>query len=108
MGELSRLNESRRRNLQKAIEVRQRRAELKRLVKDGEIDAITLIRGDTEHEELIAGWRLEQLVPIVPGIGTVTANEIYAVGPFSPAQKVRSLNRSRRERLAQLCQEGMR
>lgn len=93
----------------KAIARRQRRAWIRAACKDGRIDPIKLVAGKyEEHEDDLAGWKLEQLLRIVPGIGSATSAEIYEVGPFSPRQLVSSLSPQRRERLAELVEQGRR
>jgi hypothetical protein len=94
---------------QKSIARRQRRSKLRFACKSGEVDPIALLRGELEEwEDDIAGWRLEQLVMIVPGIGSATAQEVYEVGKFSPRQLVSSLSSARRAELARLCHQGQR
>lgn len=93
----------------KAIARRQRRAQLRAACKEKKIDAIALVRGDLEEwEDDIAGWRLEQLLRIIPGIGSATAQEIYEVGKFSPRHLVSALAPARRAELARLCHQGQR
>lgn len=94
---------------EKGVARRQRRSQLRKACKSGGVDAIKVVAGKHEEwEDDIAGWRVEQLLRIVPGIGSSTSQEIYEVGKFSPRQLVRSLNPGRREQLAELCRQGQR
>lgn len=95
--------------LGKANAVRARQKELRQLCKKGKIDAIQLVRGEyPKWEPMIGKWRLEMLLPLVPGLGTVTMQEVFEVGRFSPTQLVLSLSDSRRRELARLCEQGRR
>jgi hypothetical protein len=107
MAELSRHRQVRLRNLQKANDARRVRAELREKLRTGEVEPITLMRGEnTLWEPVINSWRLEQLVPYLPGIGSSTVQEIYEVGRFAPTMKFRALSPTRRQELAKLCAQG--
>lgn len=109
MADLKRRRELAIRAGQKGVESRKRRAQLREQLRDGTVDPLKLVRGeDKKWEKVIAPWRLEQLLPHLPGVGSATVQEIYAVGPFVPTQRFRSLSTERRERLAELCAQGMR
>lgn len=96
-------------SLRRASEARSARAELKRLMREGELDPFGLIRGEyQEHEEVVLKWRIDQLLNAVPGIGPATAQEIFEMMPLSPTQRLHSLSNERRARLAELCQAGTR
>lgn len=88
------------------VETRKRRAELKAALKSGDVDPIALLRGDYEEwEPVIARWRLEQLLPAVPGVGSAIMHEIMVAGPFAPTQRMSSLRPQRRHRLAETTAE---
>jgi hypothetical protein len=105
--ELDRRRASKLRNLRIANDVRQKRKQLKELVREGKLDPVKLIAGEYDKwEPVIQRWRISALVVIVPGVGPVTATEIYSVGQFSPSQRLSSLNERRRKDLARLCAQG--
>lgn len=109
MAELSRRREVQLRNLAKATRARKIRADLKAKLRDGEVDPIQLVRGnDVIWEPVIKSWRLEQLLPHIPGIGTPTVQEIYEVGRFTPNMRFEVLSDERRKELAKLCAQGQR
>ena len=70
------------RAIDRANHLRPLRAEVKRQVREGVIDALPLLRGDVrEWEDTIAGMRLHHLLTAIPGIGVVTCEEIcHATG----------------------------
>lgn len=109
MAELSRTREVRLRNLQKAHRSRKIRADLKAKLRNGEVEPIQLVRGDdVVWEPVIKSWRLEQLIPHIPGIGSSTVQEIYEVGRFTPNVRFTVLSDERRKELAKLCAQGQR
>lgn len=109
MADLERQAKRRLAALKKANEVRAQMLRLREGAKRGEIDAIAVIRGDVEEwEPLIEKWTLEKLLRLVPGLGPVTAQEVFEVGRFSPTMRVRALNPDRRKELARLCAQGER
>lgn len=96
-------------SLRRAAAARKARAELRRAMREGEIDPYGLIRGEyPEHEEVVVKWRIDQLINAVPGIGPATAQEIFEMMPVSPTQRLHSLSNERRDRLAKLCAAGAR
>lgn len=95
--------------LKKANAVRARKKELRERLKRGDLDPIKLLRGGyPKWESVIAEWRVEYLVKIIPGIGVVTAQEVYEVMRLSPSTRVQALIPERREQLAKLCDQGRR
>lgn len=109
MSDLERRRAAKMRNLAIANKVKAKRKELRLLVRDRKIDAVKLIGGEYEQwEPVIERWPLSALIRLVPGVGRVTEAEIYAVGKFSPNQRLLALNQSRRQELARLCAEGRR
>lgn len=107
MGELTGRNKQRAAALEVSRERRKARATIRRRIKSGELDPIKLVRGDYEDlEPELERWKLRQLVALVPGIGDVTALEIWTVARMSPNALVRSLSYERRAELARLCEQG--
>lgn len=107
MADLTRTHEVRMRNLAKAHRSRKIRAELKAKLRSGEVEPIQLVRGDdVVWESVIKSWRLEQLLPHIPGIGVNTVQEIYEVGRFLPNMRFSVLSDERRKELAKLCAQG--
>lgn len=71
--------EVRDRALLKAQWVRSQRAELKRALKEGRVDAWALLRGDVaEWEPVAREIRLDRLLLLIPGVGEVTRDEALA------------------------------
>lgn len=103
--ELTRSRDQRQRALDRAREVKRIRRAMREDLKSGKIDAVKLVRGDTDHEATIERWRLRHLLKLVPGIGDTTLIEICAVGKFSPNQTVGSLPVDRRQQLARLVEQ---
>lgn len=107
MGELTGRNAQRAAALDTANARRRERAKIRRRIGSGELDPIKLVRGDYEDlEPELEPWKLRQLVALVPGIGDVTALEIWQVARMSPNARVRSLSYERRAELARLCEQG--
>lgn len=113
MADASRLHDRRRRQREAALKVamkrRERRAELRRKVKSGQVDALDLVAGRLdEWEDDVAGWRLDQLLRVVPGCGSVTTHEVIEAFVASPRMKVSGLTFERREQLASLLADALR
>lgn len=91
-----------------AMERRKRRAKLRAQLRSGEVDVMDLVAGRLdEWEDDIAGWRLDQLLDVVPGCGAVTAHEVIEAFVASPRMKVRALTYERREQLAGLLADAL-
>lgn len=104
---LSHRNRQRQAALEKANAARAERKRIRNMVKSGKLDGIKLIEGHyADHEDTILRWRLDQIVPLIPGIGAVSAQEIWEVGRFSPRMKLSALSPQRRKELAGLCAEA--
>lgn len=107
-----RLGDSRRRQqlaaLEKSKRVRARRKQVRALARSGQLDPIALIAGNLdEWEDDVAGWRIEQLLDVVPGVGAVTKQEVFYVFAVSPRTKVRALTYERRAKLAKLLADAL-
>lgn len=93
--------------LEASKRVRARRKELRLAVKAGDIDPLKLIAGELdEWEDDIAAWRVEQLLRIVPSVGSVTLQEILTAFQISPRAKVRAMTYKRRGDLAKLVADA--
>lgn len=79
------------------------RAEVKRGLKAGLIDAPTLIAGDDERfEEAIVTWRLDELLKAIPTFGEQTVAEFLEEVRLPPRGTLQSLTYERRGELADL------
>ena len=112
MADMSRLDERRERQRLAALEVsharRARRKELRGKLRTGELDPLAMVAGRLDdYEDDIAGWRLEQLLKVIPGVGSVTLHEILEAFVASPRMKVRGLSYERREQLARLVANAL-
>lgn len=61
--------EQRQSNLEKAMMMRKKRAEIRAKLASGTYDAATVIRRALEGEQAYAGMRVRQLINAVPGYG---------------------------------------
>lgn len=112
MAEASRLDKRRARQrdaaLKKAMARRQARAKLREQCKSGEVRWYDLIAGRLdEWEDEVAGWRLEQLLRVIPGLGPVVSHEVIEAFVASPRMKVSALTFERREQLAKLVADAL-
>lgn len=112
MAEASRLEKRRARQrdaaLKKAMASRLVRADLRAKCKSGEVDPLALVAGRLdEWEDQVTGWRLEQLLRMVPRLGPVASHEVIEAFVASPRMKVSALTFERREQLAQLIAEAL-
>jgi len=113
MGDISRLEERKQRQREAALEVsrerRARRKELRGKLRSGEADPLAMVAGRIDdYEDDIAGWRLEQMLRVIPGVGSVTMHEILEAFVASPRMKVRGLSYERREQLARIVADALR
>lgn len=96
--------EQRRKARQKAVRVRRVRAELKQMVKTGEMTlADVLTRGD--HDEAVAGMRVVDLLRAMPNYGKVRARELMDQLDIAPSRRLRGLGSRQRTRLLEAVGE---
>lgn len=90
--------EARRQALEKAVEARRQRAELKQQLKSGEIDfAEVLERADSD--EVIGKTRVSALLEALPKVGKVRARKLMERLDISPSRRIRGLGANQREKL---------
>jgi hypothetical protein len=94
-------------NLKLANERRMALAEVKRDIRAGKIDVLALVRGESEHEELVVHLRLKPLLASIPGLGPVRMQRVYGTisrgaRPFNPERKLGDMPQNRREELVQV------
>lgn len=61
--------EQRQANLEKAMEMRKKRAEIRAKLANGIYDAATVVRRGLEGEQAYAGMRVKQMISALPGYG---------------------------------------
>lgn len=87
--------------LERGTLVRSRRAALKRLIGDGEVDVVQLLEGELPgHEETALQMKIEQLLEAVPGVGSVTSGELCKRAEIAPDARLSALTIARRRLLA--------
>lgn len=112
MAGMDRLDERKARQRTAALEAskrrRARRKELREQLRQGKLDPLAMVAGRLDaYEDDIAGWRLEQMLRVIPGVGSVTVHEIIEAFVASPRMKVRGLSYERREQLARLVADAL-
>ena len=86
-------------SLEKAAKVRQRRAEVKRLLKQGDTTLPDVLR-DSATDDALAKMKVLALVLAVPGVGKVRAAEIIDRLGIAENRRVRGLGDRQRQALA--------
>ncbi len=83
-----------------AVANRRRRAEVKRLVKSGQLSLAELF-DLADHEECVAQMRAHDLISALPAIGEVKASRIMAQANIAQSRRIRGLGPRQRELLFQ-------
>lgn len=91
------------RALKLANEVRVRRKVLRAKLREREVDALALLRGNvTEWEDVIVDMRLDTVLRSIPGIGEVTADDTIEVFRLKPQYRLSSLTYEVRGQIADM------
>jgi len=89
---LNNLSDSdRKKGLDKARQVRKKRAEIKNLLKKGKLDIKSLFKGEEPFREYVINMKVINLVSALPGNGKVNALKILKDLKISPNKKVGGL-----------------
>ena len=89
---LNNLSDSdRKKGLEKARQVRKKRAEIKNLLKKGKLDMKSLFAREELFEEFVRNMKIIKLVSALPGNGKVNALKILKDLKISPNKKVGGL-----------------
>ncbi len=81
-----------------AVANRRRRAEVKRLIKTGELSLADLFEL-ADHEECVAQMRAYDLISALPAIGEVKAERIMSRAQIAKTRRVRGLGPKQRAEL---------
>lgn len=83
---------------QLAVANRRRRAEIKNLVKSGDLslEEVLLL---AQHEDCVASMRAHDLVAALPAIGEVKAARIMSQAKIAPTRRIRGLGPKQRAEL---------
>jgi hypothetical protein len=90
--------EQRRAALAKAAEARRIRAELKQMLKSGEISIAEVLDG-AERSEALAKMRVSDVLEAMPAHGPVKAQRLMDELQIAPSRRLRGLGRRQREGL---------
>ena len=85
--------EQRQANLEKAMEMRKKRTEIRAKLANGTYDAATVVRRGLEGEQAYAGMRVKQLINAMPGYGFKRTQQIMAQIGISDNKRVGGLGR---------------
>jgi hypothetical protein len=87
--------EQRAEGLEKAKEVRGRRSEVKRLLKQGTVTLSSVLK-DAAEDEALAKMKVTALIEAMPGVGTIRATQIMERLGISENRRVRGLGQNQR------------
>lgn len=90
--------EQRRDALAKATEARRARAEVKQMLKTGEV-TLTELLGRAEHVETLARMRVSEVLESLPRTGKKRARDLMAELDIDPGRRLRGLGRQQRAKL---------
>lgn len=90
--------EQRREALAKAAEARRVRAELKQMLKSGEV-SLREVLDRAERNELVAKMKVADLLEAMPSYGKIKAGRLMERLAISPSRRVRGLGSKQREQL---------
>jgi hypothetical protein len=101
-------DDARRRNLQRANKVRVAQAQLRERLAAGDVDPYQLVAGDDEKWEQVARrMPLGRLLPLIRGMGPVSAKEALAELGVDGEKKLDALTYERRRALADLLRSAL-
>jgi len=89
-------DKDRKKGLERARQVRKKRAEIKDLIKKGKIDIRSLFKDDKLFEKYIMNMKVIDLVGAIPGNGRVNALKILSDLKISPNKKVGGLGKNQK------------
>ena len=90
--------EQRRAALAKAAVARRTRADLKQMLKTGEVDLVEVFRR-AEGNESIAKMKVADVIEAMPSYGKVKARKLMERVDIAPTRRLRGLGRKQREAL---------
>lgn len=85
--------------LQRATEYRQRRAELKMKIKNGECSWVVALESD---DEAIRRMKLRDLIAALPGFGDIRASAVLERAGISSTRRVQGLGNLQRQNLEKI------
>ena len=91
-------DKDRRKGLEKARQVRKKRAEVKELLKKGKINIKSLFNNEKLFTESILNMKVVNLVSALPGNGRVNALKILKDLKISPNKKIGGLGRNQKDK----------
>jgi hypothetical protein len=89
---------SRREALDWALEVRRRRADLKRRLKSGDLSLEEVLER-SRTDNIVGTTKVVDVLSALPGIGAVRARKLMETAGILPKRRMRGLGRRQRERL---------
>lgn len=95
-------DEQRRAALQKAVETRQKRAQLKKQIKAGQL-SLTQVLNDTSNP-VVAKMKISALLKSLPGVGKVRAEKLMGKIGIDTSRRIQGLGSKQRESLLQELQ----
>jgi len=91
-------DKDRRKGLEKARQVRKKRAEIKELLKKGKLDIKSLYKNEKLFTEFVLNMKVINLVSALPGNGRVNALKILKDLKISPNKKIGGLGRNQKDK----------
>ena len=86
----------RRKGLEKARQVRKKRAEIKELLKKGKLSIKSLFKDKKLYKDFVLNMKVVNLVSALPGNGRVNALKILKDLKISPNKKIGGLGRNQK------------
>lgn len=99
--------EQRRRALARAAEARRIRAELKQMLKAGEVSLREVLdRVEADSDGVLARTRVVEILKALPDVGKVRARRLMEEIGIAPSRRLRGLGHRQRDRLLDLFEQG--
>ncbi|PIU29380.1 MAG: hypothetical protein COT09_01095 [Candidatus Hydromicrobium americanum] len=89
-------DKDRKKGLEKALQVRKKRAEIKDLLKKGKLDIRSLFKDGKLFKKYVINMKVIDLVGAIPGNGRVNALKILSDLKISPNKKVGGLGKNQK------------
>lgn len=89
-------DKDRKKGLEKALQVRKKRAEIKDLLKKGKLDIRSLFKDGKLFKKYVINMKVINLVSAIPGNGRVNALKILKDLKISPNKKVGGLGKNQK------------
>lgn len=98
-------DETRQKNMDRALEVRRERAELKTGLKSGTVDPLDVLNRSLDKTDIVAArLKVEQFLRALPNIGTAKASQLMKAFGIDKSRKLQGLGSKQRELMVDFLQ----